>query len=42
MVGGPDNETLVLMACIVGAIGWAVIEAILWLFRHIDISIVWK
>lgn len=37
MCGSSSGEWL-FMACVVGVIGWAVIEAVLWLFSHLTFS----
>lgn len=35
----PDTTIAILvLACVCGIIGWAAIEAVLWVFSHINIS----
>lgn len=33
---GPSNGYLLAFALVIGAVGWAVIEGVLWVLRHLS------
>lgn len=35
---GPSDKDLLLMACLIAVAGWAVIEGVLWVLRHLSWS----
>ena len=37
---GPSEGEVIFMLCVVGVIGWGVIEVVLWILRHL--SWVWN
>jgi hypothetical protein len=38
----PSNGQLLFMAILIGVIGWGVIEAVLWVLRHLSVAWNWR
>ncbi len=38
---GPDGKQLLFMAALCGLVGWAIIEGVLFVVRHLSIEWIW-